>query len=358
MTDVRQPTRVELSSISKGYGGFRALDEVSLAIEPGEFLTLLGPSGSGKTTLLMILSGFTRPDAGAILFDSVDVVRLPPHKREIGVVFQNYALFPHMSVGENVSYPLRLRGLSRSEQVKRSEEALSLVQLSGFCERRINELSGGQMQRVALARAMVFKPKILLMDEPLSALDRKLRESMQIEIRKLHEELKTTTIYVTHDQREALTLSDKVAVMNRGMLEQVDTPERLYHAPRTRFVADFLGETSFLPVRADGHRLTAAGVALKLAREVPAGNYELALRSEKPIRHVPHDRREDYCNTLDGTVTSVLFQGDSMLIQLRVADCVVVVRQPSGEAPPRSGEVIRFYFKNEDVVLIPSDATK
>ncbi|MEO0764248.1 MAG: ATP-binding cassette domain-containing protein, partial [Pseudomonadota bacterium] len=213
-----------------------ALDSVDLDIRQGEFLTLLGPSGSGKTTLLMVIAGFTRPDSGSLRFGSDEVIRQPPHKRDLGMVFQNYALFPHMSVAGNVAYPLKVRGVGAAEIGPRVEHALETVQLGGFGERRITQLSGGQRQRVALARAIVFEPRILLMDEPLSALDKKLRDHMQIELRHLHEALGMTTVYVTHDQREALTMSDRIAVINHGRLMQLGTPTEIYEAPANRFV--------------------------------------------------------------------------------------------------------------------------
>ncbi len=233
---------IAIRGVTKTYGRVHALDDVDLDIRSGEFLTLLGPSGSGKTTLLMVLAGFTRPDRGSVKFGEREVIRTPPHLRDVGMVFQNYALFPHMSVAGNVAYPLRMRGTPKAEIGRRVEQALEVVQLGGYGERRIDQLSGGQKQRVALARAIVFEPRILLMDEPLSALDKKLRDRMQIELRHLHDRLGMTTVYVTHDQREALTMSDRIAVINHGRLMQLDTPERIYDRPANRFVADFIGE--------------------------------------------------------------------------------------------------------------------
>ena len=222
---------ITIRGVTKTYGRVHALDAVDLDIRSGEFLTLLGPSGSGKTTLLMVLAGFNRPDRGSVRFGEREVIRTPPHLRDVGMVFQNYALFPHMSVAGNVGYPLRMRRTARAEIAARVERALDVVQLGGYGERRIDQLSGGQMQRVALARAIVFEPRILLMDEPLSALDKKLRDRMQIELRHLHDRLGMTTVYVTHDQREALTMSDRIAVINHGRLMQLDTPQRLYERP-------------------------------------------------------------------------------------------------------------------------------
>ena len=232
MSSAAQSLPIDISGLSKAYGLIKALDDVSLKIAAGEFLTLLGPSGSGKTTLLMALAGFVRPDGGSIRFGESEMIATPPHKRGLGMVFQSYALFPFMTVAENVAYPLKVRGMSKTDQKARAERALDTVQLGGYGDRRITQLSGGQGQRVALARAMVFEPQIILMDEPLSALDKKLREHMQIELKALHQKLDATVVYVTHDQREALTMSDRIAVVNHGRIEQVETPERLYPAPQ------------------------------------------------------------------------------------------------------------------------------
>ncbi|MEH6524422.1 ABC transporter ATP-binding protein, partial [Sulfitobacter sp.] len=243
MSSTAQSLPIDVSSLCKAYGAVKALDDVSLNIAAGEFLTLLGPSGSGKTTLLMALAGFVRPDGGSIRFGDREMIATPPHKRGLGMVFQSYALFPFMTVAENVAYPLKVRGVSKNDQKARAERALDTVQLGGYGDRRITQLSGGQRQRVALARSMVFEPQIILMDEPLSALDKKLREHMQIELKALHQKLDATVVYVTHDQREALTMSDRIAVVNHGRIEQIETPERLYRQPHSFFVADFVGES-------------------------------------------------------------------------------------------------------------------
>ncbi|TIV75359.1 MAG: ABC transporter ATP-binding protein, partial [Mesorhizobium sp.] len=214
---------ITISSVNKTYGSVVALKDINLDIKSGEFMTLLGPSGSGKTTLLMVLAGFVRPQSGSVMFGEEEVIAKAPHERGIGMMFQNYALFPHMSVATNIGYPLKIRKWSKKRIEAAVDEVLSTVQLSGYQSRRISELSGGQKQRVALARAVVFKPKILLMDEPLSALDKNLRELMQLELRSMHERLGMTTVLVTHDQREALTMSDRIAVLRNGEIAQVDT---------------------------------------------------------------------------------------------------------------------------------------
>jgi ABC-type Fe3+/spermidine/putrescine transport system ATPase subunit len=233
---------VVLAGLTRYYGETAAVREVSLAVGAGEFVTLLGPSGSGKTTTLMIVAGFVEPSAGDVRIGGRSVLGLPPHRRNLGVVFQSYALFPHMPVFDNVAFPLRMRRVDRTETRRRVAAALDMVQLGALAERRIHQLSGGQQQRVALARALVFEPPVLLMDEPLGALDRKLREQMQLEIKRLQRALGLTAIYVTHDQEEALLLSDRVAIMHEGAIHQVGAPAEVYERPATAFVADFVGE--------------------------------------------------------------------------------------------------------------------
>ncbi|MBL8660538.1 MAG: ATP-binding cassette domain-containing protein, partial [Rhodospirillales bacterium] len=244
------PVLARLRGIEKTFDGESLVVRgVDLDILRGEFLTLLGPSGSGKTTILMMLAGFETPTGGEIVIDGRPVAHLPPHKRDIGIVFQSYALFPHMTVAENLAFPLRVRHRPRDEIRDRVERALAIVRLGGFGGRRPSQLSGGQQQRVALARALVFAPKLVLMDEPLGALDKQLREHMQIEIKHIHQTLGVTFVYVTHDQGEALTMSDRVAVMSNGVIEQLDTPENIYEAPLNAFVAHFIGENNRLPGR-------------------------------------------------------------------------------------------------------------
>src|SRR5438034_5007003 len=236
---------VRFVGIGKTYDGvMRIVDALDLDIERGEFLTLLGPSGSGKTTTLMLLAGFETPTAGEILLEGKPLSRVPPYQRNIGMVFQNYALFPHMTIAENIGFPLSVRGVPAADIAKRVGRALDMVQLGGFGARRPAQLSGGQQQRTAVARALVFEPKLILMDEPLGALDKQLREQMQFEIRHLHQRLGVTMVYVTHDQSEALTMSDRIAVFHRGKIQQLGDPERIYEEPRNAFVARFVGENN------------------------------------------------------------------------------------------------------------------
>ena len=238
--------RVVVEDVWRRYGAVTAVAGVSLQVEAGEFVSLLGPSGSGKTTLLMMLAGFEEPGGGRIVIGDRDVTRVPPNRRNVAMVFQRYALFPHMSVAENIAFPLKMRGVSRADRDARIRRVLDLVKLAGFEARKPAEISGGQQQRVALARAIVFDPPVVLMDEPLGALDKKLRQHMQIELTQLQDRLGATVVYVTHDQEEALHMSDRVAVMNHGRLLQVGTPRDLYDRPVDAFVADFLGEMNFL----------------------------------------------------------------------------------------------------------------
>jgi putative spermidine/putrescine transport system ATP-binding protein len=348
---------ISIQQVSKRYGSFVALDSVSLDIRPGEFVTLLGPSGSGKTTLLNIIAGFVQLGAGGLYFGGRDVSRLPPHRRELGMVFQNYALFPHMTVARNVEFPLRARSYTAQERRQRVEQALNSVRLGGLGHRRIDELSGGQRQRVALARAVVFDPKIILMDEPLSALDKQLREEMQIELRQLHEKLGSTTVYVTHDQREALTLSDRIAVMKDGRLVQVDTPSGLYERPNSSFVAQFIGETSLLPViRVNSSAVSLNGTILQTSNSVPAtGSLLLAVRAEK-LRVIESEGRAG--NSFSATVERAVYQGDSMLLVVRIegAPSPILVRCPvqrkGGTNFPAGGQIQLQIHPNETVIVM------
>src|SRR4051812_10355266 len=260
----------QLDGVSKHFGATRALDEAWLKVKRGELLTLLGPSGCGKTTLLNLVAGFLEPDGGEIFIDGALVTALPTYRREIGIVFQNYALFPHMSVAANVAYGLKARHVRREEIRTRVNDALALMKLDGFGDRRPRQLSGGQQQRVALARALVIRPKVLLLDEPFSALDKNLRTSMQVEVKEIQRKLGVTTIFVTHDQSEALSLSDRIAVINEGRIRQIDTPQRIYQQPADRFVASFIGEVAVLRARLESRDGEEAAVVAGACRNTVA----------------------------------------------------------------------------------------
>ncbi|PBC00683.1 ABC transporter ATP-binding protein [Mesorhizobium sp. WSM3860] len=320
--------RIALERVRKVYGRHVALDDVSVDVRPGEFLTLLGPSGSGKTTLLMAIAGFVRPEAGLIRIGEADVTRLPVNKRDIGIVFQNYALFPHMSVLGNVEYPLLLRRLPRAEARERARAALARTQLEGYEARDIAALSGGQRQRVALARAVVFEPRVLLMDEPLSALDKNLREQMQFEIRKLQQDLAITTIYVTHDQREALTMSDRIAVMNGGRIEQLDAPQPVYQRPRTRFVANFMGESNIMP----------AALVEPLGSAPPLDG-TLVIRAENFA--LERDAAGGDGIAIKGRVAAYAFRGETWHLRLKVeGERELLLSIPSGKSLDQAGITI------------------
>ncbi|RDE08592.1 ABC transporter ATP-binding protein [Pelagibacterium lacus] len=315
---------LHIDGIRKVYGEVVATDHVELTIGESEFLTFLGPSGSGKSTTLYILAGFQDPTAGDIRLRGQSILRIPSHKRQIGMVFQRYTLFPHLSVGENVAFPLRVRRMGRAEIEEKVRNALALVRLSGFEDRMPSAMSGGQQQRVALARALVYDPPVLLMDEPLSALDKKLREEIQLEIRRIHQETGVTILYVTHDQDEALRLSDRIAVFNRGRIEQVGTGAELYAGPATRFVADFIGDSAFLAGRlatVSGNRASLRFPDGTVATDVPVHGggtvdqeAELMLRPER-IELTREPGPEG--TTLPVTVQDITFLGNNTTVVLR-----------------------------------------
>ena len=349
---------IDISNLSKSYGLVKALDDVSLNISAGEFLTLLGPSGSGKTTLLMALAGFVRPNSGSIRFGGQEVIATPPHERGLGMVFQSYALFPFMTVAENVAYPLKVRGVSKSDQKIRAERALETVQLGEYGDRRITQLSGGQQQRVALARAMVFEPQIILMDEPLSALDKKLREHMQIELKALHQKLDATVVYVTHDQREALTMSDRIAVVNHGRIEQIDTPEKLYRQPKSFFVADFIGESVSVPIDVDNNSAKLNGRKIISNQSIiqVSGKHHLVIRPE--LLEVISGAVPKKSNDLSGKVHDIIYQGDSVLVIVQNKYFGLInVRVPANRAGqtglPSRGERIGLALHPEDTIIVP-----
>ncbi|WP_139837859.1 ABC transporter ATP-binding protein [Roseovarius litorisediminis] len=351
-----QALPITIRNVTKKYGAVHALDDVSLDVQSGEFLTLLGPSGSGKTTLLMVLAGFTRPDNGSLKFGPDEVIRKAPHLRDVGMVFQNYALFPHMTVSGNVGYPLRLRKVPKPEAAARIERALDTVQLGGYGDRRIDQLSGGQKQRVALARSIVFEPRILLMDEPLSALDKKLRDRMQIELRHLHEKLGMTTVYVTHDQREALTMSDRIAVVNHGKIMQLATPQQLYDSPANRFVADFIGDSTFLPVTRKGSQVLYGDTVLMHSGALPdTPTLALMVRPER-LRLAGADSA-DNANIFHATASEVVYQGDSYLMYARLSDGSEIslrgsIRGGTVTGLPAVGDPVTLALDPADTILI------
>jgi len=294
------PAALRLTGVRKSYGQVVAADGIDLVVDEGEFFTLLGPSGSGKTTLLRLIAGFERPDAGKIELGGRDVTLLPPYLRNTNTVFQDYALFPHMTVADNIAYGLRVKGVGRQEREKRVQRALEMVRLSGLGKRRPNQLSGGQRQRVALARAVVNEPEVLLLDEPLGALDLKLRQEMQIELKQIQKEVGITFVYVTHDQEEALTMSDRVAVMTNGHIEQIGSPVEVYERPATEFVAGFIGISNVLQrdgirfvVRPEKIRMLAEGEAAPSGATVESGKVEEVIYVGMTTRYVVHlDRGE------------------------------------------------------------------
>nr|WIE91024.1 ABC transporter ATP-binding protein [Mesorhizobium sp. WSM4875] len=348
---------IGIHGIEKRFGALSILSDLSLDVAAGEFLTLLGPSGSGKTTLLMILAGFVRANAGSIKVGGEEIITMPPHKRNIGMVFQNYALFPHMNVFHNIAFPLKQRRVSAAETAERVERALDLVQLKGLDERRVDQLSGGQRQRVALARAIVFEPRIVLMDEPLSALDKGLREHMQIELRNLHRRLGMTTVYVTHDQREAITMSDRIAVMNAGRIEQIDQPEVLYARPKTKFVAGFIGESNFIPVECRNGSVWYEDRKLRMNAPPPsAGRHLMVVRPEK-LRLLADADQARPVNALPATVGDVIYQGDSFICYATLRDGRQVTLRDYCRSDvlaklPAPGEPIALGIDAQDVVLV------
>ncbi|GEO86847.1 MULTISPECIES: ABC transporter ATP-binding protein [Alphaproteobacteria] len=356
---------IDIWGASKFYGDFTALDDVSLRIQPGEFMSFLGPSGSGKTTTLNLIAGFTSLSAGNIRLDERSIGNLPAHKRNIGVVFQHYALFPHMTVAANVAYPLRQRNMSKAEREKRVHEALAKVKLETFADRYPSALSGGQQQRVALARAMVFAPPLLLMDEPLGALDKKLREVLQLEIKRIHRELGSTFVYVTHDQEEALVLSDRIAVFNKGRIEQVGTSEELYMHPKTLFVGQFIGESSVLrgPYRVINDATAMAigdkDVVVAMMPET-TGAHAILLRPDAvAVQRIGTGIVNDRTNILSGTVREKLYLGSSAKYEVALPNGMIVTsRMPPQGSAFDLGERVEIAWRPEDGILLADDGTQ
>jgi spermidine/putrescine transport system ATP-binding protein len=351
---------VSVQGLRKAYGEVVALDDVSLEVRPGEFLTLLGPSGCGKTTLLRLLAGFESPDAGSILISGTDVAGRPPYRRPVNTVFQHYALFPHRTVAGNVAFGLEGTGLTKAQVRERVERALEMVRLPGYGERRIHQLSGGQKQRVALARADVLEPDVLLLDEPMAALDLKLRKEMQVEVKNLQERLGITFVFVTHDQDEALIMSDRIAVMNRGRVEQLDAPEALYERPRTRFVADFLAVRNILEARVvsvgggTAELLTRGGNRLRARDD---GGYRagssvvVGVRPERLSLADPEGTAGD--NTFMGRLDDEIYLGDRTDWRVRLGEEVVSVAEGAGSARPRRrGDAVAVRVPPEAVLRL------
>jgi putative spermidine/putrescine transport system ATP-binding protein len=340
---------IEFDHVRKHYPGSAsaAVEDLNLHIEAGEFLTLLGPSGSGKTTTLMLLAGFETPSAGTIRLDGTPIESLPPHRRNMGVVFQSYSLFPHMTVEQNVAFPLSVRKVPGTQMHHKVAAALAKVHLEAYAQRRPQQLSGGQQQRVALARALVFEPRLVLMDEPLSALDKKLREQLQLEIRRLHRELGVTMVFVTHDQSEAMTLSDRVAVFNQGRVEQLATPKELYDAPANPFVAGFIGDNNMISASlesspAGAHALLRAGGSLLRGRRgrwsasapVGAGTAQATLCVRPESLQIAADSSLlPTDNRLDATLVDAIHQGDHWRLVMQLPGHAVSASSHDAAAP-------------------------
>ncbi|AGS25317.1 ABC transporter ATP-binding protein [Rhizobium etli] len=338
-------TSLEMKKIQKFYGALHVVRDFDLYIEPGEFVTFLGPSGSGKTTALKLIAGFETTSGGDMLLGSRSIVDVPPYERGIGMVFQNYALFPHMTVVENVAFPLTVRKAARADIEEKVLRALRLVKMEQYRDRYPNQLSGGQQQRIALARAIVFNPSLLLMDEPLGALDRNLREHMKIEIMRIQKELNITVIFVTHDQDEALVMSDRIAVINEGRLVQVADSKSLYYSPQDRFVASFVGESNLLPCRVNQIEngtgiVTIAGRTNGMARLSGQSGGESGWLFVRP-EHVdisPRGTTSDAQNVLDGVVEDALFLGEMTRYTIRCGDETMTVKQQNRGQPHFAGE--------------------
>jgi putative spermidine/putrescine transport system ATP-binding protein len=357
--DARPPEPlVRFRGVQKTYDGEHlVVRQLDLDIQRGEFLTLLGPSGSGKTTTLMMLAGFESPTAGEIVLDGKPITRTPPHKRHFGMVFQNYALFPHLTVGANVAYPLTVRKTTRDEQAQRVAKALAMVRLEGLAERYPAQLSGGQQQRVALARALVFEPQLVLMDEPLGALDKQLREHMQIELKELHRQLGVTFVYVTHDQGEALTMSDRVAVFNDGAIQQLAPVAQMYEAPANRFVAGFIGDSTVLKGTVRAADAERCGIVLPDGRVITGLNInaakvgdavEACIRPERVVLH--RQPGAERANVLQAAISGVIYYGDHLRLLCSIGEdqASATVKLPlSIGTPPQPGDTVWLEFPAE-----------
>jgi putative spermidine/putrescine transport system ATP-binding protein len=350
---------IQLRDVSKSYGQLKVVEGLNLGINEGEFLSLLGPSGSGKTTILMMLAGFEAATSGEILLDGKKINHLPPHRRGMGVVFQNYALFPHMSVAENVAFPLQMRNVPKAEIKAKVERALDRVRLRHLGDRRPTQLSGGQQQRVALTRALVFEPRVILMDEPLGALDKQLREEMQLEIRELHRRLGLTIVFVTHDQSEALTMSDRIAIFNHGKIAQIGSPSDVYDRPQNRFVSQFIGETNLLEGNVASRQPDGAlSIRLEGGHEIrtkpPAepvnGKAVVSLRPEA-IKLFAEAPSAD--NVIDVKIDDVVYQGDHLRLHLDAGALKLVARAERGGPDWQPGATAKAAFRADACSVFP-----
>ena len=349
---------VRFENVQKSYDGeILVIKDLNLDIQRGEFLTMLGPSGSGKTTCLMMLAGFEPATHGEIYLDNKPINSVPPHKRGIGMVFQNYALFPHMSIAENLSFPLEVRKMSKSEREEKVKKALDMVQLDGFGDRRPAQLSGGQQQRVAVARALVFDPEVVLMDEPLGALDKNLREQMQYEIKHIHERLGVTVLYVTHDQSEALTMSDRVAVFENGVIQQLAPPNVLYEEPENAFVADFIGDNNRLlgtVISETGNSCvvkTADGSEIKANKINIDGVNSRCTLSIRPERVIVNPEPQQVPNIFQAKAAELIYLGDHIRTRMEVCDSdsfIVKIPNSSHHANLNKGDLVNIGWNEHD----------
>ena len=349
---------VSMRALTKRFDDVVAVDALDLDIADGEFFALLGPSGCGKTTTLRMIAGLEIPSAGSLRIHGDEVGTLPPNKRPVNTVFQNYALFPHMSIADNVGFGLRMQKTPKSEVARRVEEAIGLVRLGGMEHRRPNQLSGGQQQRVALARALVNRPKVLLLDEPLAALDLKLRQGMQFELKQLQREVGITFVFVTHDQEEALSMADRIGVMGDGMLLQVGTPEEIYDQPVNRFVADFIGRSNFLPGTVEDATTVCLSNGTRVAVDHAGTNGEsiaLSLRPER-VQLVDRGHVPDGHASLDGTVSAVTFLGSSVVYHVALDWMTIEVRAENRPSVARRevGDDVSLWWRDDAVAVVPA----
>jgi spermidine/putrescine ABC transporter ATP-binding subunit len=347
---------IRYSSVSKHYGETIAVDDIDLSVEQGEFMALIGPSGSGKTTTLRMLAGFDKPTKGEIYLAGTDVVSIPPHKRDTATVFQDYALFPHMTVGENIAFGLKQRGYGKEEIDNRVDEVLGLVDMADLRDREPINLSGGQQQRVATARALAPEPKVILMDEPLGALDKKLRDQIRVDFARLQNELDITTLYVTHNQEEALTMADRVAVMNEGHIEQIGTPTEVYQNPETRFVSDFIGDTNMLEgeiVDRDGRSVLRMGeTEIELRTGGPVRDDATVFVRPENMQLAGLGEKTGADNVISGTLQQILFVGEKFQYFVDVGGTEFAVDGDTKNAAFQEGDDVQITWDKEDTVVV------